>query len=175
MQGLYSISYYEKEIGYLRLRAFNENSSDQLKKEISKLEKKENLLGYIFDLRNNPGGLLSQAIKISENKEISDINKKIDSLVALYLGKVDKRQGITRNPEVTVMQRIGLANQYVSGSQQGLTATEEQLISQAKAQLNEALLETNKFFSEEWSDFKSKLETLELNPFKTTTTFKTVN
>ncbi len=108
-------------------------------------------------------------------KEISDINKKIDRLVALYLGKVDKRQGITRNPEVTVMQRIGLANQYVSGSQQGLTATEEQLISQAKAQLNEALLETNKFFSEEWSDFKSKLETLELNPFKTTTTFKTVN
>ena len=56
----------EKEIGYLRLRAFNENSSDQLKKEISKLEKKENLLGYIFDLRNNPGGLLSQAIQISD-------------------------------------------------------------------------------------------------------------
>jgi len=57
---------FEKEIGYLRLRAFNENSSNQLKKEISKLEKKENLLGYIFDLRNNPGGLLSQAIKISD-------------------------------------------------------------------------------------------------------------
>ena len=56
----------EKEIGYLRLRAFNENSSNQLKKEISKLEKKENLLGYIFDLRNNPGGLLSQAVQISD-------------------------------------------------------------------------------------------------------------
>jgi len=56
----------EKEIGYLRLRAFNENSSDQLKKEISKLEKKENLLGYIFDLRNNPGGLLYQAVQISD-------------------------------------------------------------------------------------------------------------
>ena len=56
----------EKEIGYLRLRAFNENSSDQLKKEISKLKKRENLLGYIFDLRNNPGGLLSQAIQISD-------------------------------------------------------------------------------------------------------------
>ena len=57
---------FEKEIGYLRLRAFNENSSNQLKKEISKLEKKENLLGYIFDLRNNPGGLLSQAVQISD-------------------------------------------------------------------------------------------------------------
>ena len=57
---------FEKEIGYLRLRAFNENSSNQLKKEISKLEKKENLLGYILDLRNNPGGLLSQAVQISD-------------------------------------------------------------------------------------------------------------
>jgi len=57
---------FEKEIGYLRLRAFNENSGNQLKKEISKLEKKENLLGYIFDLRNNPGGLLSQAVQISD-------------------------------------------------------------------------------------------------------------
>jgi len=56
----------DKEIGYLRLRSFNENSSSQLKKEILKLEKNEKLLGYIFDLRNNPGGLLSQAIKISD-------------------------------------------------------------------------------------------------------------
>ena len=54
-----------QEIGYLRLRAFNENSSDQLKKEIKKLEK-NNIVGYVFDLRNNPGGLLSQAIKVSD-------------------------------------------------------------------------------------------------------------
>ena len=56
----------DNEIGYLRLKAFNENSSDQLKKEISKLEKNNKLVGYILDLRNNPGGLLSQAIKISD-------------------------------------------------------------------------------------------------------------
>ncbi len=55
-----------KEVGYLRLSAFNENSSDQLKKEIKKLEKEKNLVGYIFDLRNNPGGLLSQAVEISD-------------------------------------------------------------------------------------------------------------
>ena len=54
------------EVGYLRLRAFNENSSDQLKEEILKLEKNNKPLGYIFDLRNNPGGLLSQAVKISD-------------------------------------------------------------------------------------------------------------
>ena len=56
----------DNKVGYLRLRAFNENSSGQLKKEIKKLEKAKNLVGYIFDLRNNPGGLLSQAVKISD-------------------------------------------------------------------------------------------------------------
>ena len=56
----------DKKIGYLRLRAFNQNSANQLKKEISKLEKNNKLTGYVFDLRNNPGGLLSQAIKISD-------------------------------------------------------------------------------------------------------------
>jgi len=56
----------DNEIGYLRLRAFNENSSTQLKGEISKLEKNDKLVGYILDLRNNPGGLLSQAVKISD-------------------------------------------------------------------------------------------------------------
>ena len=56
----------DNEIGYLRLRAFNENSSNQLKEEISKLEKNNKLVGYILDLRNNPGGLLSQAVRISD-------------------------------------------------------------------------------------------------------------
>ena len=56
----------DNKIGYLRLRAFNENSSNQLKKEISKIEKNKKLVGYILDLRNNPGGLLSQAITISD-------------------------------------------------------------------------------------------------------------
>ena len=56
----------DNKVGYLRLRAFNENSSSQLKKEIFKIEKNKKLVGYILDLRNNPGGLLSQAIKISD-------------------------------------------------------------------------------------------------------------
>ena len=56
----------DNKVGYLRLRAFNENSSNQLKKEISKIEKSKKLVGYILDLRNNPGGLLSQAVTISD-------------------------------------------------------------------------------------------------------------
>ena len=56
----------DNKVGYLRLRAFNENSSSQLKKEIFKIEKSKKLVGYILDLRNNPGGLLSQAVIISD-------------------------------------------------------------------------------------------------------------
>ena len=56
----------EKNIGYIRLTSFNENSGKQIEKEIKKLEKNKNVNSYILDLRNNPGGLLSQAIKISD-------------------------------------------------------------------------------------------------------------
>ena len=56
----------EKSIGYIRLTSFNENSGKQIKKEIQKFEKNSNAKSYILDLRNNPGGLLSQAIKISD-------------------------------------------------------------------------------------------------------------
>ena len=56
----------EKNIGYLRLTSFNENSAQQIKKRINELDDNQKLKGYILDLRNNPGGLLSQAIKITD-------------------------------------------------------------------------------------------------------------
>jgi len=57
----------EKEnIGYLRLKSFNENSDDQLIKKIKNFEKQKNITGYIIDIRNNPGGLLTQAISITD-------------------------------------------------------------------------------------------------------------
>ena len=52
--------------GYLRLTSFNENSSDQIKKKIKSFKNNKNINNYILDLRNNPGGLLSQAIKITD-------------------------------------------------------------------------------------------------------------
>ena len=55
-----------ENIGYIRLTSFNENSSKQLIKEIDKYEKEQNLKSYVLDLRNNPGGLLSQAIYVTD-------------------------------------------------------------------------------------------------------------
>ena len=56
----------EKDIGYIRLTSFNENSGEQIKKQIDKFERNDEVKSYILDLRNNPGGLLSQAIRISD-------------------------------------------------------------------------------------------------------------
>ena len=56
----------DKNIGYLRLTSFNENSAQQIKKRINDLNNEKKLKAFILDLRNNPGGLLSQAIKITD-------------------------------------------------------------------------------------------------------------
>ena len=56
----------QKNIGYVKLKSFNENSDKQFIKEIKNYEKQKKLIGYIIDLRNNPGGLLNQAIAITD-------------------------------------------------------------------------------------------------------------
>jgi len=90
----------DNNIGYIRLTAFNENSSNQIKEKIKKFNKNKNLKGYILDLRNNPGGLLSQAIKISdfflENGEIvSTRSRKISETRKWFAKKGDITEGKT--------------------------------------------------------------------------------
>ena len=56
----------DENVGYIRLTSFNENSSNQVKEKIKEFKKDKNIEKYILDLRNNPGGLLTQAIKIAD-------------------------------------------------------------------------------------------------------------
>jgi len=56
----------DDKTGYLRVTSFNENSSEQIKNKIKEIKKDKKIKSYILDLRNNPGGLLSQAIRISD-------------------------------------------------------------------------------------------------------------
>jgi len=104
-------------------------------------------------------------------KASKEIVKAIDSVVAVYIGKEDKRQGITRNPEINVMQRIGNASFYVATRKSGLTKTEKDLITYAKTALQEALVKTNTFYNQKWSAYRKTIEALDLSPFKEAETF----
>jgi len=101
----------DNNIGYIRLTSFNENSSEQIKKKVKKLNKTKNLKGYILDLRNNPGGLLSQAIKISdfflENGEIvSTKSRKVSENRKWFA----KRGDITGGQTLIVLINYGSAS-----------------------------------------------------------------
>ena len=101
-----------------------------------------------------------------EIKKSTEVIKKIDDLIAAYLGKIDKRQGITRNPEVTVSQRLSSASRYV-GSRFGVqTATEKQLMSQFKGAYKKAVSDTNSFFNNDWVNYKSSVENINISQFK---------
>ena len=101
----------EKNIGYIRLTSFNENSAGQIKKEINKFEKNKNLESYILDLRNNPGGLLSQAIKISDffldNGEIVSTKSRQQSENRKWFAK---KGDLTKGKTILVLINYGSAS-----------------------------------------------------------------
>lgn len=107
-----------------------------------------------------------EEIKASK-KMIEEIEKKI----ALFLGEKDDRQGIVRSREMNVVNRLRLASGYVGSRPKGLTKTEEQLISQAEAELKSTLEKVNSFYKEEWPGYKTKMEQVEISPFKEVQTF----
>ena len=101
----------ENNIGYIRLTSFNENSSSQVKEKIEKLNNNKKLKGYILDLRNNPGGLLSQAIKISdfflENGEIVSTKSRQPSENRKWFAK---KGDLTDGKTVLVLINYGSAS-----------------------------------------------------------------
>ena len=101
----------EENIGYIRLTSFNDNSSEQIKNKIEKLKKNENVDSFILDLRNNPGGLLSQAIRISdfflENGEIVSTKSRKKSENRKWFAK---KGDITQGKTLVVLINYGSAS-----------------------------------------------------------------
>ena len=107
----------DNNIGYIRLTSFNDNSSQQIKKQIKKLKENENLKAFILDLRNNPGGLLSQAIKISdfflENGEIVSTKSR---------KKSENRKWFARKGDITDGKTLLVLINYGSASASEIVA-----------------------------------------------------
>ena len=97
-----------------------------------------------------------------------EVIEKMDNLFELFFGKEDERQGITSDPVVSVLERLGTASYYVNTRQNGLTNTEHTLIKNAKSALQNALQKVNAFFENDWSAYQSAVESIDLSPFKAT-------
>jgi len=87
-----------KNLGYVRLRSFNENSDKQFLNIIKQYEKNSKIKGYIFDLRNNPGGLLTQAINITDlflddGEIVSTKGRKVSETRKFFARKGDEIKG----------------------------------------------------------------------------------
>jgi len=108
-----------KKIGYLRLKSFNENSDKQLFKSIKGFERNNKLNGYILDLRNNPGGLLNQAISITDfflddGEIVSTKGRKISETRRFFSKKGD---GINGKPLIVIINNgSASASEIVSGA-----------------------------------------------------------
>jgi len=145
------------------LEGYVQSAADAVKQLVQSKQTAEKLSKELSDL--------DKKLHKENIKKAKDISKEIDGLIAMYLGTIDKRQGITRNPEVTVMQRIGTASSYVGSRKTGMTVTEEKLMRFAKNELLMALEKQNAFFETTWSVFEAEMKKIDRNPFKETKTF----
>ena len=145
------------------LEGYMQSAADAVKQLVQSKQTAEKLSKELSDL--------DKKLHKENIKKAKDISKEIDGLIAMYLGTIDKRQGITRNPEVTVMQRIGTASSYVGSRKTGMTVTEEKIMRFAKNQLLMALEKQNAFFETTWSVFEAEMKKIDRNPFKETKTF----
>ena len=101
----------KKNIAYLRLKSFNNNSSKQLVKKINDFEKVNKPTGYILDLRNNPGGLLTQAINVTdfflnEGEIVSTRGRKFIENRRFFAKEGDK----VRGKPLIVLTNVGSAS-----------------------------------------------------------------
>ena len=88
----------QKNLGYIRLKSFNENSDKQFLKSVKEFEKKPKIKGYVLDLRNNPGGLLTQAINITDfflddGEIVSTKGRKISETRKFFARRGDEVKG----------------------------------------------------------------------------------
>ncbi len=116
---------------------------------------------YKKQLKSEKGEQYKKVIKDTDSI-VKSINKLIDTMI----GKEDKRQGITRNPEPTPMTFLFTARRYVGSLLQEPGKTEKQLVKTANEKVNEVVKNINDFYKTTWPNYRTKIKSLNLSLFK---------
>ncbi|MGB3774596.1 MAG: hypothetical protein WA951_05010 [Leeuwenhoekiella sp.] len=146
-----------------QLETMTQKSADAVKQLVKSKNTAEALKK---DFKERNAEKYEDAIKASDS-----IVKQVEQEIAHFIGEIDERQGITLDPTVRVMERIGTAQNYVESRPDGLTMTESQLIDQAKNALDKALKSVNTFYTDSWSAYRKKIESLNFSQFEETKSF----
>ncbi|MFT6870830.1 MAG: photosystem II stability/assembly factor-like uncharacterized protein [Polaribacter sp.] len=140
-------TYQEKIAGIVKQLVESKNTVTNIKTDLSKEDK----VKYKVEIKSSGA-----------------IHKKIDTLIASYLGSIDKRQGITRNPEITINQRFGQASYYIRSRFGTQSETEKTLMAQFVKEFKKVVSETNRFFNNDWIAYKKSVESIKISAFKAT-------
>ena len=153
---------YQKYLNFINeyKKAINASSGSEVDSNAN-VESKNIADSYVANLKKLDKDAFKDQIKASK-----EIAKKIDTIINLYFGKPDNRQGITSSDDIPVRSRIGTASWYVQSRKNGITTTEKTLITHAEEAVSDLVTQTNTFFAEDWKNYQVDMEKLKLNPFK---------
>jgi carboxyl-terminal processing protease len=117
-------AFIENNIAYLKLRSFTRNCTKDIKRELQILQKDKNIEGIVLDLRNNPGGLLNEAVSmvnlfVDKGEEVVSTKGKIKSWDNIY--KANSETFDRETPIVVLInQSSASASEIVAGAIQDL-------------------------------------------------------
>ncbi len=124
-------------------------------------ESKKIAESYKKQLKKQEGDQYKDAIKATDS-----ITKSIGKLIDGMIGKEDKRQGITRNPEPTPLTFLFTARRYVGSLLQMPGKTEKDAVKNANDKVDNAMKPINKFYKNDWPEYRKLIEALDLTLFK---------
>ena len=116
---------------------------------------------YKKQLKEQKGDQYKDAIKATDS-----ITKSIGKLIDVMIGKEDKRQGITRNPDPTPLTYLFTARRYVGSLLQTPGKTEKDAIKNANEKVDAAMKPINEFYKTNWPNYRQQIEELNLSLFK---------
>ena len=141
-----------------KLNTFTQTAADAVKQLV---ESKNVASKYQKELKELDEKAFKDQIKASK-----DIVKQIDSVIAIYLGKEDKRQGITMAKDPSTISYLSKAVSYVGSLKSRPGRTEIQLIENANAKIDPVISRINEFYKTQWLEYRAKVEAADLSLFK---------